>query len=74
MSGVCSSENWLAGLDDSVAPFEPFVTTKPDGMGLGLAICRSIVAAHDGRLSAERNAGFGTTFTVTLPLRPEVPP
>jgi PAS domain S-box-containing protein len=60
------------GLDDSVAAFEPFVTTKPEGMGLGLAICRSIIAAHEGTLSAERNAGFGTTFTVTLPLRPEV--
>ena len=54
------------GLDDPVAAFEPFVTTKPEGMGLGLAICRSIVAAHDGMLSAERNPGFGTTFIVTL--------
>jgi C4-dicarboxylate-specific signal transduction histidine kinase len=63
------SDNGI-GLDDPAAVFEPFVTTKPEGMGLGLAICRSIVAAHDGRLSAERNAGFGTTFTVTLPLRP----
>ena len=58
------------GLDDSVAAFEPFVSTKPEGMGLGLAICRSIVAAHEGRLSAERNVGFGTTFTVTLPIQP----
>src|SRR5262245_45273406 len=64
------SDNGI-GLDDSVAAFEPFVTTKPEGMGLGLAICRSIVAAHEGTLSAERNSGFGTTFTVTLPLRPE---
>jgi len=62
------------GLDDPVAAFQPFVTTKPDGLGLGLAICRSIVAAHGGSLSAERNTGFGTTFTVSLPLRPEVTP
>ena len=63
------SDNGI-GLDDSIAAFEPFVTTKPEGMGLGLAICRSIVAAHEGTLSAERNVGFGTTFTVTLPVQP----
>jgi PAS domain S-box-containing protein len=62
------------GLDDPAAAFEPFVTTKPEGMGLGLAICRSIVSAHEGKLTAERNPGFGMTFTVTLPIHPDVLP
>jgi len=48
--------------------FEPFVTTKPHGMGLGLAVCRSILAAHGGRLWAVNNPGRGATFHFTLPL------
>jgi C4-dicarboxylate-specific signal transduction histidine kinase len=48
--------------------FEPFVTTKSTGLGLGLALCRSIVHAHEGRLTAENNPGRGVTFHCILPL------
>jgi PAS domain S-box-containing protein len=47
--------------------FEPFVSSKHDGMGLGLSISRSIIEAHDGRLTAEPNPGGGTIFRFTLP-------
>jgi two-component system, LuxR family, sensor kinase FixL len=48
--------------------FQPFVTTKATGMGLGLSICREIVEAHHGRLAAAPCPAGGTVFRMTLPL------
>ncbi|MBI3716945.1 MAG: PAS domain-containing protein [Betaproteobacteria bacterium] len=47
--------------------FDPFVTSKPDGLGMGLAIARSIVDAHGGRIGVERTSIHGTTFVLSLP-------
>jgi PAS domain S-box-containing protein len=56
------------GLQHPDRIFESFFTTKEKGMGMGLAICRSIIESHGGRLWAEPNAEAGTTFVFTLPL------
>ena len=57
------------GLSAETLPrlFEPFYTTKPDGMGMGLSICRSIIEAHGGRLWATRCEPRGALFQFTIP-------
>ena len=47
--------------------FEPFYTTKPQGMGMGLAICRSIIEAHGGRMWASANEPRGAVFQFIMP-------
>jgi two-component system sensor kinase FixL len=59
------------GIDDVDAVFEPFFSTKSTGIGLGLAVSRSIIAAHGGRLRASRNQPRGATFRITLPVATE---
>jgi signal transduction histidine kinase len=50
--------------------FEPFYTTKPDGIGMGLSICRSIIEAHGGRLWPTGHTPQGVFFQFTIPARP----
>ncbi len=48
--------------------FEPFTTTKPDGMGIGLALSQRIAAAHEGTIDGANNPDGGAIFRLTLPL------
>ena len=64
-----------AGINPEIAQhlFQPFVTSKANGMGVGLSICRTIIEAHGGRITARANEGGGTVFEFTLPFaEPEV--
>ncbi|MBO9723320.1 MAG: AAA family ATPase [Novosphingobium sp.] len=65
-----SVEDTGSGISDEAISriFDPFFTTKETGMGMGLAICRSIIEAHDGKLEVERMAEGGTRFQFRLPL------
>jgi signal transduction histidine kinase len=73
------SEEVLVAVRDSgpgLAPeglerlFEAFYTTKPGGLGMGLSICRSIIEAHGGQMSATTNVPQGAVFQFTIPARP----
>lgn len=60
--------------DDRDRIFDPFYTTKPDGTGLGLAVCSQIVDAHRGKILILNREPHGTEFVVELPARPETRP
>jgi len=74
MRGARGIEVAVADCGSGIAPadeerlFEPFFTTRKEGVGLGLSISQSIVATHRGRIWAESNPGGGTTFHVSIPL------
>lgn len=78
LSTALAKEGWIEvrvadtgpGIPDHIARrfFQPFVTSKPNGMGIGLPISKSIIDAHGGKLSAEPRPGGGTVFRFTLPV------
>ena len=69
-SVLVAIRDMAAGLDPAVAErmFQPFFTTKRDGLGMGLAICRSIIETHGGRLWAAPRVPHGADIRFTIPL------
>lgn len=72
---VVSVKDSGCGIPEKNMPklFSHFFTSKPDGLGMGLAISRSIVEAHGGRLTGENNSDVGATFSFTLPVEQATP-
>lgn len=62
-----------AGIDEDILPklFLPLFTTKAQGMGFGLAICKRIIETHGGTITVKTVKNQGTTFTLTLPIEPK---
>ncbi|MDH0048649.1 two-component system sensor histidine kinase NtrB [Comamonas terrigena] len=67
---VFSVSDWGTGIPDEVAEqlFGAFFTTRPEGMGLGLSLCRTVVEQHGGQLQHRQHQPRGTVFTFTLPV------
>jgi signal transduction histidine kinase len=67
---LVSIEDSGPGIDPKTVDriFDAFFTTKPRGMGMGLSICRSIIEAHNGRLTVELTSPHGSVFSVILPV------
>ena len=79
-SEIRSGDSVVVAIEDSGTGIDPekmdrlfdtFFTTKPDGMGMGLSICRSIIEAHNGRLWASAATPHGSVFRFELPVRQE---